>query len=401
MVNEEIKGKRILFLGGGAYQLDAILAAKRLSLTTVVMDGAREAPGFRIADVPIHHDFSDVEKAIRIAHDQDIAGVLSICTEVGVVPVARIAQALGLPGIPVDTALAATNKLAMRRRLRDAGLPMPLHAEIANETEAQDWTEMNGFPCIIKPQEGSGSRGVRKVTNQDEIALAFHDASEKSRNGRVLIEEYMRGEEVHVDCITCQGETTVLGVADKVRTPEPYRSDIKVSYPAKISHSLVEEVQRQAVIATDALGIRNGTSHTELLVEGEKARIVEIAARGAGFHVFTKMLKQISGVDPVEAVIRMALGKSPSIVKRPERSAILYFFMPPQGTLIRVQGLEVSREIQGVEDLQILIKPGERIHQYRSGDDRVGYVIVNADTRDEAEEILSDVRKSITFEVQA
>jgi biotin carboxylase len=52
------------------------------------------------------------------------------------------------------------------------------------------------FPCITKPTDNSGSRGVMLVKNADELKAAIKYSSSQGRCGSVIIEEYMRGPEV-------------------------------------------------------------------------------------------------------------------------------------------------------------------------------------------------------------
>lgn len=389
----------ILILGGGAYQLQGVRTAKRMGFTTVVMDGDPDAPGLAEADIPVTVDFTNVNSAIEVGKKYGVSGVITISTEVGVVPCARVSMALGLKGLDMQTAEAATNKVLMRECLRQAGLSVPRFAGFDDQSLAIAFADDIGYPCIIKPAVGSGSRGVRILTKRKDVYVAFLDAQSESRDGNVIIEEYMPGEEVHVDCLACDGKVTVLGIADKKRTPEPYRSDIRVCYPALLGKETVAEVKRQAIAASKAIGISNGASHTELLVDGKSVRVVEIAARGAGFNVFTKMLKLISGIDPVEAVINMAMGKHPEISPTQQRASILSFFTVKPGRLKRVIGLERANKIEGVVELVVTVQPGERINEYRSGSDRIGYVIVHADTREEVEQIERNVLETIRFEV--
>jgi biotin carboxylase len=392
--------RRLLLLGGGQHQLAGVRVAKRLGIETIVMDGDPNAPAFQEADVAVPVSFADVDRAIDLARENRISGVITISTEAGVVPCARVAETLGLPGLSVETAVAATNKVEMRKRLELVGLPTPRFCEVTTKEEAAAFATELGFPCIVKPAVGSGSRGVRKLATLEDVGPAFRDAHEQSRSGQVILEQYMPGEEVHVDALVSDGEVAILGIADKVRTPEPFRTDITVTYPALLSDKVRDEAIAQVVAAMRALGVRNGCSHTELLVHRETVRIVEIAARGAGFSIFTMMLPLISGVDPVEATIRMALGEHPSIKPTEHRSSILSFFNVAPGVLRRVTGLDQARRIPGVVEVMVTIDPGDRINPYRSGDDRIGYFIVHADTRDEAESIAQRVRQNVVFEVE-
>lgn len=391
---------KLLFLGGGVFQVPGILCAKRLGIESVVIDGNACAPGLALADYPFKENFTDAVVAEEIARKECVDGVITISTEVGVLPCAKVAEALSLPGIPVEVALAATDKVVMREKLQTAGIPVPAFRECVSLDDAKEATKATKYPAIIKPAVGSGSRGIQRVGDWKGLQRAFADTKGKSKDGRIIIESFMAGEEIHVDCLVHRGKITLLGIADKVRTPLPHRSDIRVTYPASLSASQSIAVEKLAKDSIEAIGIDSGTAHIEMLVEGDNARIVEVAARGAGFNVFGLILKEISGIDPVEACVKMALGQEPSLERTREGAAILSFFRPKPGKLKRVSGISEAMANLAVLELTITAKAGDTINHYRCGDDRVGHVIISADSVENAENVLSKVEETVRFEVQ-
>ena len=65
--------------------------------------------------------------------------------------------------------------------------------------------------------------------------------------------------------------------------------------------------------AIEACGYKNCPVHLECILSDQGPIVVELAARGAGFKVFTEILPKITGIDTVQCSIEMALGKSPNI----------------------------------------------------------------------------------------
>ncbi len=94
--------------------MPGIKKAKEMGLRVVAIDYDRNAPGLKVADVPVVRDVKDIEGSIKIAKENKIDGVLTIASDIAVPTVAAVADELGLPGISPEVARIATNKALMR-----------------------------------------------------------------------------------------------------------------------------------------------------------------------------------------------------------------------------------------------------------------------------------------------
>ena len=109
--------KTVLVVGAGRFQRAVIRRARELGLRVVAVDQNPEAPGLALAELPRVVDFVSPAAVLDALSDLEIDGVLTVQAERLVPMVAGLAEALGLPGIGVETARLMTNKLAMRARL--------------------------------------------------------------------------------------------------------------------------------------------------------------------------------------------------------------------------------------------------------------------------------------------
>src|SRR5437899_1966780 len=125
--------RTVLFVSGGREAVPAILEARRMGLRVVVSDAAPDAPGFRLADTGLLASTYDVEATTEAARAyaarHRIDGVLAVAADVPVT-VAAVADALRLPGISLASACLAADKLAMKSRLRAAGVPVPWYSAV-------------------------------------------------------------------------------------------------------------------------------------------------------------------------------------------------------------------------------------------------------------------------------
>ncbi|MBI5638493.1 MAG: ATP-grasp domain-containing protein, partial [Nitrospinae bacterium] len=274
----------IMVLGGNFYTVPSILSLKEAGFTVVVVDGDPKAPAFDIADACGKFDFRDWERGLALARAHNVQGVMPTHDR-GVLPAALIGEALGLRGPSPDAARAATSKKLMRRAWSAAGLPSPAIALARNVEEFKTAAARIGFPAICKPtgDVGGGSRGVRRLDAETDLADAYRFATSFSDSPEALVEPCYEGLEHSVEVLMRGGGGVALMVSDKVKTPPPYRVDKSVIYPTRLTGAALQRVRMLSVEAARAVGLRDGAAHVELctLPDGGNA-LFEIGLRCGG-----------------------------------------------------------------------------------------------------------------------
>ena len=183
---------RILVVTASRQQLPLIRRARELGLFVVATDRESTAPGLAAADVGEVVDTLDVKAVLDVALRYRPSAVVTEQTDVAVLTVARVAEAMKLRGIGVDVARAATHKYEMRLRCRAAGIPSPEFRLCRTFDDALHAVNEIGLPVILKPVDNQASRGVTKVTSLDSLEAAFGSAKLHSRTGEILVEQLMR-----------------------------------------------------------------------------------------------------------------------------------------------------------------------------------------------------------------
>ena len=393
----ELQGKKLLVIGAGVFQIPAIKKAKELGCFVIATDGNASAPGFLYADVQAVLDVKDVEGNLRVARQYGIDGVISIVAELGVRTVADVASALNLPGLKPEVARILTNKFLMREVFAQEGLPSPLYKKIGSVEEASAASKIVGFPLVIKPVDSSGSRGVSKVDQEDDLVKAFTWAKEYSQSGDVIIESFVDGEEITVEALSYKGNHQILAISGKKHIPFPYCVSIDLTYPPAYDKETLSQVRTVMQKTLTALGVDSGPSHSELLMTKTGPVLVEVAGRGGGYGVFSDIVQLVSGVDIVQESIKIALGIEPEIHPKYQKAATLRFFAPGQGKIAAIDGVEQARTLPGVKTLSIDLKPGDEVGAIVSDGTRPGYVITYGDTREEAIHRADVVEQTIKF----
>ncbi|HMB79419.1 MAG TPA: hypothetical protein VKI43_05110, partial [Vicinamibacterales bacterium] len=182
--------KRTLWIvSGGAEAVPGIERARAMGLHVVVSDMNPSAPGFAVADDTVVANTYDVDETVAAASKyhkgtRPIDGIMCMAADVPLT-VASVAAALNLPGIPVESARLAADKLAMKQAFARAGIPIPWYQAIASLDELRAAIAERGLPLVLKPVDGRGARGVLRLTGTTDVAWAFAHATSQSRSGGV------------------------------------------------------------------------------------------------------------------------------------------------------------------------------------------------------------------------
>jgi len=371
--------KKLMILGASILQLPAIEKAKELGLDVVVADMDSNAIGFHVPGVEREIISTiDIPAIVEAAKKHKIDGIMTLATDMPMRSVAAVAKEMNLIGVDEDTALKATNKAEMRAALQRDGVPIPKFFKVANEKEYQKAVKQFRVPFIVKPADSSGSRGIFKVadiTNQELIDEAYNYSKSFSRVGDVVVEEYMSGPEVSVETLSIDGTCHVIQITDKLTTGAPHYVEMGHSQPTRHSNEIVEKISEVAKAANKAIGIKNGPSHTEIIVTNEGPKIVELGARLGGDNITTHLVPLSTGVNMVECCIKIALGERPDIVPKWSKGSAIRYFQQHAGVVEDIRGIDEAEKVNGVQQISIVHGVGEEITDIKSSGARMGFVI--------------------------
>ena len=399
----------VLVLGAGYWQIPLIRTVQRLGYRAVATDRNPDAEGKSIADLFSPVDITDNDGSIALARELDVAGAVSDQTDLSVPTLAAVCKALDLPGPSPQTAYSTTNKARMRELVREAGLKNPRYRVCDSTDEALEAIEADhpdapggvGLPCVVKPTDAQASRGVQRVEHRKDLLPALEEAFRFSRQGRILVEEYLVGTEVTVEGCRYAGETHLLGVSAKRHTPPPHIIAVNLDFPAPLPSETLEEIHRTYDALVDALGIEAGSIHGELLVTDGGIYLIEMANRGGGSGTSSHVIPALSGVDVLEANVRYAVGEDVRVRPTKSRAGVLRFFLFPPGRVAAIDGLEEAQSLDGVVACDLYIKPGDILEPPTMDTHRHGYIITVADSLQEAQRIANEVEKIVKVQTNA
>jgi biotin carboxylase len=385
--------KTILFVGAGRNQRRAIQRVRELGVRVVAVDRNADAPGFADADAHEAVDFADAEAVAVVARAHGADGVMTLAADRAVPIVARVAELVGLPGIGSDAAHLATNKIAMRRAFAEQGVPQPRYAAVRDYPSAKAACETIGFPAVLKPADSAGQRGLYLVGDMDELARSLPMTLAASPTQEAVLDEYFEGREVNTLLVARTDDVKLITASDRIR-PEGVGFGVALThlYPSTLFGDALAEVERVALAAVHAIGLRNGIAYPQLLVgEGNEVRVVEIAARIPGGQM-VEVPRYGVGIDLVEVAVKQALGEPvPDELVTPQfqQPFAIHFLTAepgplPTGVVQSVGPLDKALAFPGVDRAETWIEVGETIRPVQTDGDRRGYVIARGGTNLEA-----------------
>src|SRR5437588_802350 len=314
----------------------------------------------------------------------------------------------GTPPAARDRACARVGH-AMRRRLAEHGIPQPRFAAVRTHAEAGAAAEAVGFPAVLKPADSSGQRGVFRLRTSDDLDAHLHAALAASSSGEAILERYHEGAEVNTLLVANSGEVHLVTASDRVR-PNGIGFGVALAhvYPSTFFGDVLEEVERVAVAAVRALGMRDGVAYPQLLVGDGGVQVVEVAARIPGGQM-GEVPRVGTGIDLVEIAVRQALrlDVSEALLRPRFQQPFAISFLTaqpgvlPTGRVRRVEGVARAEAFPGVVRVETYIQPGETIRPVQVDGDRRGYVIALGDTNLDALERAQAASRLVDVEVEA
>jgi len=376
--------EKIMILGASILQLPAILKAKDMGLGVVVADMDPDAVGFKVDDVICEVISTiDEDRILEAAKRHCIDGILTICTDLPMRAVARVAKEMNLPGITPEAAFMCTNKGAMRKRLKEHGVPVPEYYNVVTREEYKE--AISKFPekCVVKAVDNSGSRGIQLIHNvKDEKTVdeAYDYCIQFSHSGELVVEEFMEGPEICVETLNFDRKCHPIQITDQLEKQPPYFTDAGYNQPSLLSEDVKERIREVAIAANMALENYTGSSCTEMIVTKDGPKVVEVGARLAGDCMTTHLVPMSTGVNMVEGVINIALGRPVDITPKYQKaSAIRYYLKPTIGEITGIEGVEEAEKVEGIQQVTIVHGIGKIAKPLRSSADRLAFVIAQAD----------------------
>lgn len=392
--------KKVLIIGAGFLQDFVICKAKEMGYETFAVDADAKAPGFLHADHSSVIDITDEKACLDYARKNEIDGVLTAATDYGVLTASYIAREMGLPGLRYDVAQLIKNKYQVRKCLIEHHVDQTKQVvEVNEDTDFSMLACQLSFPVMVKPCDGSGSRGISRIDDDSQLREKSRLAMKCSASNRAVIETFFAGKEYGAEALVIDGEPHVLAVMKKWMTDPPVYAELGHAVPNDLSEETEQSVIRCIREAILSLGINSGSVNTDLIIsEDGKVNIIDIGARMGGNMIGPCIIPYGTGIDYMAAMIRVALGEPADFSISRKKAVGTRLLAFDEGEIKRLPDFKQIEDDFGVE-IYHHMKNGDKVNTYRSNIDGCGYIVAKADNVgeavDTAEKVLQLIKEHI------
>jgi biotin carboxylase len=377
----------LLLLPTATYRAEDFLsAAAAVGADVVIASDRRQALHGAMGDRALRVDLHRPERAaaaiVELSRSVALDAVVAV-DDGGVMAAALASERLGFPHNPPSAVAATRDKAAMRQALDAAGVTQPGFVVLAPGDDASRVP----FPAVLKPVALSGSRGVIRVDDAATARTAVSrirailTAAGEDTDGPILAEAYVPGVEVAVEALVRAGELEVLAIFDKPDPLEgPYFEETIYVTPSRLPAGRLQRVEELTAAAAAGLGLREGPVHAEVRLDGDRAWVLELAARSIG-GLCSRALRFGADISLEEVILRhaLALPLGPHVRER-AASGVMMLPIERAGTLRGVGGVEDARAVAGVQDVRITIPAGRPVVPLPEGDRYLGFIFARGET---------------------
>lgn len=378
--------KRILIIGAGFLQDFVIQKAVSMGYETLAVDANPNAIGFLHAHKHAVINIVDEEACLAYAQREKIDGIATAATDFGVLSTAYVANQMRLPGLNYDVAQLIKNKYRVRKRLFEQHVDDTEQVyEVDGITDIDLIANTLVYPVMVKPCDGSGSRGTSRVDKADDLYPACENAMKVSITHRAVIETFITGREYGVESIVVNGEISVLGIMRKWMTNPPYYAELGHAIPASLPVAIENKVRDCIRKAIKALGINFGPVNMDMIITADgKVYIIDIGARMGGNMIGACVIPYGTGIDYMGAIIKSAVG-DPVDLSVHEYTAVATRLLAFEKTGV-VKKLPDMKALEKQFSVEIYhhMSEGMQVNEYRTNLDGCGYIVAKSSTAEEA-----------------
>jgi biotin carboxylase len=398
----------VLLTTAHSYRNEAFLAAaQRLGIRALI---GIDTPASFVATGPDQIALNFSEPAACLSRLSVLHATMPFMAIIGIddsasLLAAHTAAALGLPHNTPQAAEAARNKYLMRQLL-DGHVPIPHYQLAHTNTDLSALAQQIDYPCVVKPLELNGSRGVIRANTPAQFRAAVQRLTQLlntiygTGSHPFLIEEFIPGFEVALEGLLDNGQLEVLALFDK---PDPldgpfFEETIYVT-PSRLDETTQASIATCTANAAQALGLSVGPIHAELRVNAHGPWLIEIAGRSIGGQC-SRTLQFGTNASLEELILRQACRLPIHNLKRSgQAGGVMMLPIPAGGVLHRVAGIAAAQAVPGIESVTISIQPGQTVVPLPEGDSYLGFIFARAADPASVEAALRTAHSELHFTI--
>ena len=346
---DNLKGKRMLLLAGTNLTLEAISLAQKMGVWVAVTDYNENTPAKNISDAAFNVSTTDIDALEKLCREQHIDGVFTNWIDSMLPWGARICERMHYPyPFTLEQIDMYTDKEKFKNLCLKYGVPVPKQY-CSNNNFSNAEIDKIEFPVIVKPVDSSGSRGISICENKLQLKKAIDKALHYSASKKVIVEQYIEGDEITVNYVIEDGIAMLTSVHDRyfnteqegvIKTPDIY------IYPSKYTSLYLEKLDFLVTEMLNKTGLKNGSIFMQACVKDNKIYLYETGMRLNGCKIY-QLVNAESGYNALEHLIHFSLTGhmgSPSIQEQINPRFKHWYstisLLGKPGTISKIEGID-------------------------------------------------------------
>lgn len=391
-------------LGGNHFQMTGIQAAKEQGYYVITVDYLPNNPGHKLADE--YHNVSTLDKyaVLKLAQSLKIDGIVSFASDVSAPTAAFVAEQMGLPTNPYSSVEILTHKNLFRNFLREHGLPTPKGATFTELNDAINFMDEVQTTVMIKPIDSSGSKGVFKCKNREDIANKWEESLSYSIQKKIIIEEFIerKGSQIDGDIFLNNKEIDFWGICDQHHDEDfaPY-VPVGLSFPTSQASIIQLEAKKQLRKIFNLLNMDKGAYNIEYVVgKDNQIYILEIGPRNGGNWI-PDIIKIATGYDMAANTVRQAVGDT--LISNNQTRPI----KPTSSYLIHSQHDGILEDVYFSEQIRpfivktmMFVEKGSKVKRFCNGGNTIGTMLLTFDTIKELHDTMDNMNMHVKVKLR-
>lgn len=306
-----------------------------------------------LADRQVEADVKDVDRIAASIQQNKINPIFVTSDQADVTPypVAKLSTIFGLPGNkPESVEVFSHDKSKMYQFASDQGIPVPPFRRAASVDDVLDFIKAHGLPVVIKPADCSSTKGFAIINRQnlDKLPELIRNCLSFSfwKLNYFIVQKYVTGLEITVEGVCSGGKHRSLTTSRKVHFRPGVASSL--DYPSNLSEPLLRRVCEANDRFVHYSGLNLGITHAEYMIDGDNFWLIEIAARGGGLGISSRVVPLVTGVVPYDILYKSLCSKTVDlnnlqVAQNPTRLQFFEFDnrekLPPIESVLEIPGV--------------------------------------------------------------
>lgn len=405
----DIRGKKLLILGGTSASLDLVKNAKDMGVYTVVTDNAQKGVAKDIADEKAFVSTTDLDGLKVLIKEKQIDGVFCGPSEFNLRNVIKLCEETGLPCYTNSSVWdRCANKDVFKDYCRKNGVDCTPEYEIDLSTPLSELEKID-YPIIIKPVDGCSSAGITVCKKAQEVKQALEFAYSASKQKKIIAEKFIEnnGELFGVRYILKDGEAYPYLTMDTYVADPVNRTSLISAFtcaPSKYTDYYMKNMDMSVRKMLKGMGLKNGVAFIQSLPLDGKIYFHEMGYRLSGGMLF-KLTEPLMDINDMKMMIHFALsgemGQEEKIKKldvtKPKCIGAQLMIPLNKGTIGKIIGTDKIKENKMVRDYIQYYEVGDTIEEKHIGTlgQHFGRITFLAETHEQVKETIEYFQKNI------